>query len=94
MIVNDFKRYYKKLMILLLMITTSAILVITIVHKTRLLISNEEQLDIMQKKITAQCNNLILEKNILKSHRKIEQYAKEKLNMTYSNPLKENIIIK
>ncbi|XBC44564.1 MAG: cell division protein FtsL [Buchnera aphidicola (Schlechtendalia peitan)] len=92
-IFNDFKNYYKKLLILLLMITVSAISVITIVHKTRLLISQEEQLNILEKKMKIRWNNLILERNVLMSHNKIEQYAIKKLDMTYSDPLKENIIL-
>ncbi|XBC38375.1 MAG: cell division protein FtsL [Buchnera aphidicola (Floraphis choui)] len=92
-ILNDLMTIHKKVLILLLMITISAISIVTIIHKTRLLISQEEQLNTVEKRIKTEWNNLILEKILLTSHSRIEKYAIEKLNMTFLDPSQENIIL-
>ncbi|XBC41970.1 MAG: cell division protein FtsL [Buchnera aphidicola (Kaburagia rhusicola rhusicola)] len=90
-IFNDVINIHKQVLILLIIITVFSILIITTVHKTRLLIAQGERLNIIQKKAEIEWNNLILERNLLSSHRKIEKNAIEKLNMIYINPLEENI---
>ncbi|XBC37851.1 MAG: cell division protein FtsL [Buchnera aphidicola (Meitanaphis elongallis)] len=92
-ILNDLIKLNKKLLVLLVMITISSILTITIIHKTRLLISQEETLNILAKKERTEWKNLILERNLLTSHKKIEKNAIKQLKMTYSNPSKENIFL-
>ncbi|XBC38908.1 MAG: cell division protein FtsL [Buchnera aphidicola (Melaphis rhois)] len=92
-ILNDLIKFYKHILILLLIITISSILLITIIQKTRLLISREEQLNIIKNKIESEWNTLIIERSLLTSHSRVEQNAIKKLNMTYVDPFKEKIII-
>ncbi|AAO26937.1 cell division protein FtsL-like protein [Buchnera aphidicola str. Bp (Baizongia pistaciae)] len=49
-IFNDLISFYKTQLILIFMIFISALLIITIIHKTRLLTSQQEELDIIKKK--------------------------------------------
>lgn len=72
-IFNDIMLFHKKQLILLFMILLSSILIITIIHKTRLLISKKEQLNNIQKEINREWIMLNLEKSIMLSHSTLKE---------------------
>ncbi|UPT14591.1 cell division protein FtsL [Buchnera aphidicola] len=62
---NDFLLYGKIHLILLFAIILSANSIVIVVYKTRMLIAEQEQLRIEQKKKNDEWRNLIIEKNTL-----------------------------
>ncbi|XBC41450.1 MAG: cell division protein FtsL [Buchnera aphidicola (Nurudea yanoniella)] len=91
-ILKDLAKLHKITLMLLAIITIFSILTVVIIHKTRLLITQEEKLNIIRNKIEINWNNLTVKRHLSTSHDKIEKDAREKLNMQSINPSQENII--
>lgn len=89
-IYDDLYFHGKMQLFLLFLIIISAILIVWITYQTRYMISNRE--DFFAKKHSLECewNNLILEREILSSHIRIERIALNKLHMYYFDPVLKN----
>lgn len=74
-------------------ILLSAIFVVTIVHKTRLLITDREQLILEHDALDIEWRNLILEENALGDHSRVERIATETLCMQHVDVYHEVLII-
>lgn len=89
----DFRRRAKAPLLLLLLIVLSAFAIISVVHHTRLLTTQKEQLALEKAAANVEWRNLILEENVLVEHNRIERIASEKLHMVHVKPEQENIVI-
>lgn len=93
-ICSDLLRTAKFPLILLAAVLFSAIFVLTVVHRTRLLTTEREQLALNKAALDDEWRNLILEENVLGDHSRIARIASENMHMQYVDLKKENIIIK
>ncbi len=93
-IYNDLLHNAKIPLLLLITILFSAIFVVNIVHRTRLLIADREQLILEHDALDIEWRNLILEENALGDHSRIERIAIETLCMQHVDLYHEVVIIK
>lgn len=86
-IYNDLYSYGKIQLFLLLLVIISGISVVLVTYKTRCMISNREEF--ISKKYILECerSNLLLKKEILSNHARIEDIAMNKLHMLHLDPL-------
>ncbi|WP_127959463.1 cell division protein FtsL [Serratia microhaemolytica] len=91
---SDLLRNGKLPLLLLVAVLISALFVVNVVHQTRQLIAEREQLVLQKDALDIEWRNLILEENVLADTLRIERIAKERLKMQHVNPEEEHIVIK
>ena len=89
---SDLLRYGKLPIFLLISIITTATFIVKVTYETRVLTTYRSQLLLEKDALDIEWRHLILEKNSLTDHRRIESVATSILQMQCINPLQENII--
>ncbi|CAD6508507.1 cell division protein FtsL [Candidatus Profftia tarda] len=90
---RDILSHCKMPLFLFIILLISAICVVMITYKTRVLTAQREKLAHEHDALDTEWRNLILEDNALADHKRLEQIAKQKLNMDYVDPTKEKILV-
>lgn len=90
-IYNDLRTYGKMQLFLLLLIIISAISVMIITYQTRSLIIDRERFLLEKESLENKWSSLVLKKEILSNHTRIEDIAINKLHMHYVNSTLNNV---
>ncbi len=90
---GDIFRQGKLPLLCLIVVLVSAIAVVLTTHRTRLLMSEREQLILEKGALDNEWRNLILEENALGDHSRVEKVATDKLQMLHVDPTQENIVV-
>lgn len=91
-IYNDLRIYGKVQLFLLLLIIISAIAVIIVTYQTRCTMIDRENFLLEKESLLNEWNSLVLKKEVLSSHVRIERIAINKLNMRYVDSTLDNIL--
>lgn len=90
-IYNDLRIYGKVQLFLLLSIIVSAIFTVIVTYQTRCMMIDREKFLLKKEYLENEWNNLILKKEILSDHIRIEHIAVNKLKMDYVNSVVNDI---
>lgn len=91
---SDLAKNAKMPLILLFAVLVSALLVVANIQRTRLLISEREELVLERTALDIEWRNLILEETALGDQSRIERIALNKFKMRHVEPSKEYLVIK
>lgn len=78
---------------LIIVVQISAVMVVITAYKTRLLMTQKEQLVFEREALDIEWRNLILEENVLGDRNRVERIAVEKLKMHHVDLKQENIVV-
>lgn len=91
-ILKDLLSKNKLLILLFFLLLITAFLTVWFTYSTRLLIIEKNQLIVQRQALENEVINLKLEETIFSDKTRIENFAKQKLNMQQINPKKEVLV--